>query len=123
MTGKSFAALALSATLAACATVPPPRQAVVAPPVAINPMGLERVMGQSAASLTSLFGSADQDVTEASARRLQFSSGICILDAYLYPPSKGREPIVTHVDARQPNGQSIDRASCVAAMVRRREAR
>lgn len=113
----------LGTTLAACATVPPPRQAVVAPPAPINPTGLERVMGHSAASLVSLFGSADQDVTEASARRLQFSSGICILDAYLYPPSNGREPVVTHVDARQPNGQVIDRASCVAAMVRRREAR
>lgn len=123
MTRPKFSALVLTATLAACAATPPPRQAVVAPPVPIPTMGLERVVGQNAAALTTLFGSPDQDVTEASARRLQFSSGICILDAYLYPPSKGREPIVTHVDARQPNGQAIDRASCVAAMVRRREAR
>ncbi len=123
MTRQTFAALALSATLGACAATPPPRQAVVAPPVPMGTIGLERVMGQNAAALAGLFGSADQDVTEASARRLQFASTICILDAYLYPSAKGREPVVTHVDARQPNGQAIDRASCVAAMVRRREAR
>jgi len=79
-------------------------------------------MGQDARGLVALFGPADQDVWEASAHRLQFASGICIMDAYLYPPSRGREPLVTYVDARQPDGRPIDRASCVAALTRRKEA-
>ena len=123
MTFLRLIPLAGSLILAACAATPTPPQAVAPTPAPIRTMGLERVIGQNAASLTGLFGAANQDVTEASARRLQFSSGICILDAYLYPPARGREPLVTHVDARQPDGRDIDRASCVAAMVRRREAR
>ena len=45
-----------------------------------------------------------------------------MLDAYLYPKD-GAEPRVTWLDAREPDGSSIDRASCVAALTRRREAR
>jgi hypothetical protein len=111
--------------LSACATTtPPPRGSVKAiKAVPLSPVGLERVIGQDARGLVSLFGVADQDVPEASARKLQFGSGICILDAYLYPPSKGREPVVTYFDTRQPDGKAIDRASCVAALTRRKEAR
>ncbi len=86
--------------------------------------GLERVLGQTPRALVGLFGEADQDVREAQgARRLQFVGPICILDAYLYPPEAGAEPQVTYVDARQPDGRDIDRASCVAALTRRKEAR
>ncbi len=114
-------------TLAACATAPRPlpSPALAAPrSPPMRPTGLERVLGQNARALTALFGEADQDVREAEgARRLQFAGPICILDAYLYPPDKAREPQVTYVDARQPDGRDIDRASCVAALTRRREAR
>jgi hypothetical protein len=85
--------------------------------------GLERVLGQDARGLAGLFGTPDQDVKEEGARRLQYAGPFCILDAYLYPPRGGVEPVVTYVDARQPNGKDIDRASCVAALVRRKEAR
>lgn len=115
--------LATALGLSACATTPPPPQAVAPSPAPIRTMGLERVMGQNAATLTGLFGAADSDVSEAGGRRLQFASSICILDAYLYPSGRSREAVVGHVDARQPDGRDIDRASCVAAMVRRREAR
>ncbi len=81
--------------------------------------GLERVMGRTAAELMALFGPADQDMREAASRRLQFVSPVCVLDAYLYPPAAGREPVVTWVDARLPSGDDIDRASCVAALTRR----
>ena len=70
-----------------------------------------------------MFGNADQDVREENSRKLQFGSGICILDAYLYTPAKGKEPLVSYIDARQPDGGAIDRASCVAALTRRKEAR
>jgi hypothetical protein len=87
--------------------------------------GLDRVLGQNANGLVALFGAADQDVREAAgARRLQFAGPICILDAYLYPPKgSSGEGLVTYVDARQPDGKDIDRASCVAALTRRKEAR
>ncbi len=89
----------------------------------MRPVGLERVLGADARALTGLFGAPDQDVREAGARRLQFAGPFCILDTYLYPPGGSSEPVVSYVDARQPDGRDIDRASCVAALVRRKEAR
>ena len=87
-------------------------------PVTYGTVGLERVVGKDARELVSLFGTPDADVREGTARKLQFESDICVLDAYLYP--KGRsEPVVTYVDARQRDGSTIDRASCVAALTRR----
>lgn len=109
--------------LGGCVATPPPAPApAIAPAAPLRTTGLERVLGKPAASLVALFGPADGDVREATARKLQFASGICVLDAYLYPPAQGREPVVTHVDARQPDGQAIDRASCVAALTRRQAA-
>jgi hypothetical protein len=114
------AALLLLPVLAGCATTSARRPAVVrAVPVALPTLGLEAVMGQDAAQLTRSFGQPDADVREGTARKLQFSSAICILDAYLYPSADRAEPRVTWVDARQRDGSSIDRASCVAALTRR----
>jgi hypothetical protein len=48
---------------------------------------------------------------------------VCVLDAYLYPPAAGKEPVVTWIDARRPTGEDFDRASCIAALTRRGEAR
>ncbi|MCT8001824.1 hypothetical protein NZL82_08005 [Sphingomonas sanguinis] len=89
-------------------------------PVAVpyTSVGLERVIGQDAAGLVKLFGNADADVREGAARKLQFQGSFCVLDAYLYPKD-GAEPRVTYLDAREPDGSSIDRASCVAALTRR----
>lgn len=123
-----IAAILPLVVVSACATVPPSAP----PPLAVTrsppmlPTGLDRVLGQTAHGLTSLFGEANQDVREGQgARRLQFSGPICILDAYLYPPkgNENAEGVVTYVDARQPDGRDIDRASCVAALTRRKEAR
>lgn len=113
--------LASLAALAACGPITPPPQAVAPRPITLT--GLERVIGKDARSLILLFGMPDQDVREEKARKLQFASAICILDAYLYAPATGREPIVTYLDARLPNGDDVDRASCVAALSRRKEAR
>lgn len=113
-------ALLLLPSLAACATTTAQRPAVSrAIPVALPTLGLEAVMGQDAAHLTRTLGPPDADVREGTARKLQFSSAICILDAYLYPAAGSAEPRVTWVDARQRDGSSIDRASCVAALNRR----
>ena len=87
-------------------------------PLPFTSAGLERVIGQDAAALTRLFGAPNADVREGNARKLQFQSRICVLDTYLYPKGSS-EPRVTYVDARQPDGRAIDRASCVAALTRR----
>lgn len=118
----ALAATIGAATLAGCAAVPPSTPNVaIPPPIEYGTVGLERVLGEDAAALTGLFGRPEADLIEGAGRKLQFRSGICVLDAYLYPPQDkpGGTAIVTHVDARQPDGRPIDRASCVAALTRR----
>jgi hypothetical protein len=101
--------------LAGCVGPPAARELPTTPPV-ISTAGLERVLGHDARSLVALFGEPELDVREGQGRKLQFIGPICVLDTYLYP--KGRhEPVVTYVDARQPDGRDIDRASCVAALI------
>ncbi len=106
--------------IAGCAAAPTTRP-VKAPPMAIAypTVGLERVIGQDAGGLVKLFGTPDADVREGAARKLQFGSAICVLDTYLYPQTSGGEARVTYLDAREPDGSAIDRASCVAALTRR----
>lgn len=113
------AAPILLALLSGCATAVgsvPERAAPVAIPY--SGVGLERVIGQNANGLVRLFGQPDADVREGTARKLQFASTICVLDAYLYPDGNA-EPKVTWLDARERDGSPIDRASCVAALSRR----
>ena len=125
MTSFRFLPLGALVLLAACGPTGPAATVSTAPPPTTtrSEAGLERVLGQDARALISLFGSPNQDIREDPARKLQYASGVCVLDAYLYPPAPGREPLVTHVDARLPTGEDIDRASCIAALVRRKEAR
>lgn len=80
--------------------------------------GIDRVLGRDATALVALFGKPDADVSEGNARKLQFAGPACVLDAYLYPRGTAA-PVVTHLDARQPDGSPIDRASCIAALTRR----
>jgi hypothetical protein len=124
MTTRSLPLFVLTAALAACGPTPkaagPRPQAIAPPPPMAAATGLDRVIGKDARALVSMFGSPDQDVTEASARRLQFAGTACILDAYLYPPSSGREPLVTYVDARTNDGRPAERVSCVTALAKER---
>jgi hypothetical protein len=113
---------ALLPLLAGCETTQQAPLAPPPPPIRAE-SGLDRVMGKDARALIALFGTPNQDVREDPARKLQYTSSVCVLDAYLYPPGPGSEPLVTHVDARLPTGEDIDRASCIAALVRRKEAR
>jgi hypothetical protein len=91
------------------------------PAPAVYPVtGLETVIGRTARYLEGELGRPQLDIREGGARKLQFSGPVCVLDAYLYPPRGGGEPIVTYVDARLPDGHDMDRASCVAALTRAR---
>ncbi len=118
-------ALVAPALLAACATTPPPQRPLYPPriPTVTLGAGLDRVMAKDARALRGLFGPPDLDVREGPARKLQYASAVCVLDAYLYPPAAGGEPVVRYLDARLPNGDDFDRASCIAALSRRSVAR
>ena len=116
--GRTIIGMAAAGLLAGCGATTAPPVSVGTRPVALSPVGLERVMGQDAATLTRLFGQPDADVREGPGRKLQFTGHFCVLDAYLYPKGSA-EPRVTWLDAREPDGSTIDRASCVAALTRR----
>jgi hypothetical protein len=99
---------------------PPVRpQAQREAPPAPRPRGLDDVMGRDARALVALLGNPALDVREGPARKLQFLGRTCVLDAYLYPPRGGGEAVVTHVDARLPDGRETDRSSCIGALSRR----
>lgn len=115
--------LVASLALAGCQENGPPRSAGrMAPPPPMREAGLGRVLGRTAAQLVQLFGRADLDAHEGNARRLQFTGAACVLDIYLYPPKGGGDPEASYVDARTPQGEDIDRASCVSALSRRSQA-
>jgi hypothetical protein len=121
---RKAAPLAAMLIVTGCATAkadPPGRAAprAVERPVSYNSTGLEAVLGRTARMLEAQLGKPQLDVREGPARKLQFAGPACVLDAYLYPPKGSGEPIVTHVDARMPDGRDFDRASCVAALTTR----
>ncbi|WP_176592499.1 hypothetical protein [Sphingobium sp. EM0848] len=113
-------AAALSLPLAACGGVVPPPATKIAPPPAGPPASAFTrsgpLIGSDAKQLMHLFGQPRLDIRESTMRKLQFANGRCVLDAYLYMPPQGREPLVTHVDARTPTGTDIDTASCAASL-------
>ena len=122
---RAAAILGVMLILAGCVSPSAPQPAQRAPvrPPTYSVHGLESVMGRNARALEAQFGRSNLDVREGDARKLQYSSSICVLDVYLYPPTSGGDPVVRHVDARLPDGRDVDRASCVAALSRREEAR
>ena len=110
------AALLLAGCVSPSAKEAPAVPAPVATAPRYSPVGLGEVIGRTARHLETNLGSPALDIREGPARKLQFAGPVCVLDAYLYPSKGGGEPIVTHVDARQPDGRDMDRASCVAAL-------
>jgi hypothetical protein len=82
--------------------------------------GVEGVIGADAAGLIRQFGPPRLEVVEGDARKLQWSGTACVLDAYLYPPASGKEPLATWIEARRPSdAQDVDRAACIAALRQR----
>ena len=126
MRSLAGALLLAGITLAGCVAPAAPGPGPVAgppPPTSYGTTGLEAVLGATAPALVAQFGAPDLDVREGQGRKLQFLGPVCVLDTYLYPARGGREPVVTHVDARLPDGREMDRSSCVAALMQRRQAR
>jgi hypothetical protein len=124
MTARLIATLTGILALSACGeggtTASSRRPAFIPPPVSARSVaGLDKVMGRDARSLVQMFGTARQDVREDGARKLQFANEVCILDAYLYPPAKGKTAVVSYVTARVPDGRSADPAPCVTSLGQR----
>lgn len=115
---KLIASLCAALLLSACVTGnAPPVERAGPVPIPQGMSALTGVLGQSAAGLTAQFGKPLLDISEGSARKLQFGGAICVLDAYLYPPKSGRgESTVTFAETRQRDGSPIDQASCAAAL-------
>ena len=103
-------------TKAAPTRVKPPRGASRLATPQVVP-GVKGVIGSDAGALVHQFGVPRLDVVEGDARKLQWSGTACVLDAYLYPPAPGKEPLATYIDARRTSdAQDVDRASCIAAL-------
>lgn len=116
------AAFVLLAGCGAGNTPPPVTRAAPMPVPQPGMAALTSVMGQNANALIAQFGRPQLDVSEGAARKLQFGSQICVLDAYLYPPQSGRgDPVVTFAETRQRDGKPIDQSSCAAALKASRE--
>tara|TARA_R110000796_G_scaffold8843_3_gene28614 strand:+ start:30995 stop:31369 length:375 start_codon:yes stop_codon:yes gene_type:complete len=113
-----FSLPALAACASTTATRSPSLPAAPASPLQ-SIAGLDIVMGKTAGQLVRLFGKPQLDISEPPAQKLQFASGACILDAYLYPPEDGGAGRVTHIDARRSDGAAVDRVSCVNALRQR----
>ena len=107
--------------LAACV---PSSQVTSAPSIQVPPArnaahygkAPDDVAGADARRLVSMFGQPRLDLREADMRKLQFSNGQCVLDAYLYPTRRRKEPVVKHVDTRLSDGRDVDPAACIAAL-------
>lgn len=108
-------ALALSACGGAGGSVASPGTSPSGPPASAYgaPKGL---LGADARRLQSMFGTPRLDILDKTVHKLQFANGRCVLDAYLYAPARGKEPVVTYVDARTPAGQDVDPTACANAL-------
>lgn len=109
----------LALPLAACGgTIVPPATTAAPPPgpPASAFMKQGPLLGSDARQLTQMFGTPRLDIRETTVRKLQFANGRCVLDAYLYAPARGKEPVVTHVDARTPAGADVDPLACATAL-------
>lgn len=70
------------------------------------------LVGYDAKRLIDQFGEPRLDIRDRTVRKLQFATGGCVLDTYLYATARGKEPVVTYIDTRTPQGKDIDPAAC-----------
>lgn len=117
---RAFCTVLLVTLLSACAAVPsaaPPTTVTrPAPPMASAYGKPTMLTGMDARRLIQMFGAPRLDIRDPHVRKLQFANGRCILDAYLYAPAKGKEPVVSYADSRQVNGTDMDPAACASLL-------
>jgi len=82
------------------------------PPMAVKYGKAQPLVGWDARRLIAQFGEPRLDIRDRTVRKLQFMTGKCVLDTYLYTTARGRDPVVTHIDTRYPDGRDADPAHC-----------
>ena len=110
-------ALSLAFVLAGCAATPPPPAPEPVKPVT-RPTGLIGLTGQEVAHRLGVVPTLQ--IREGNGTKLQFRTRSCVLDAYLYPPARGGQPLVEHVDTRSPSGADYPEVSCLAEFAEHR---
>ncbi len=102
----------VSLLLSACVGASDQPAALPPPPMAATYGKPQPLIGYDARRLVAQFGEPRLDIRDRTVRKLQFVTGGCVLDTYLYATTRGREPTVTHIDTRLPDGRDADPASC-----------
>jgi hypothetical protein len=104
--------------LAACASTPAPQPGPAAPaPPAGGAHSHSTLSGMTANELAQHFGKPRLQIREGDGTKLQFAGPACVLDAYLYPSQGGGGvPRVSHVDARNMQGDPVNVVGCVASL-------
>ena len=69
------------------------------------------LIGLDARHLIAQFGQPRLDIRDRTVHKMQFVAGRCILDAYLYAPARGKEPVSTYIDTRLPGGADVPLAA------------
>lgn len=111
---RALPPLLLTALLGACTGA-----GTVPPSVGFTPATRQTasdLIGIDARALQRQFGKPRLDIRDPAARKMQFSNGRCVLDAYLYPPGANREPVTTYIEARSPTGVPVDSNACARTM-------
>jgi hypothetical protein len=103
--------LSFALVLAGCASTPEPTPEPARP--VVRPTGLIGLTGQEIANRLGIVPTLQ--IREGNGTKLQFRTRNCVLDAYLYPPARGGQPLVEHVDTRAPSGADYPEVSCIAA--------
>ena len=102
----------LSLLLSACVSAQGGRADIAPPPMAVRTGKPQPLVGWDAKRLISRFGEPRLDIRDRTVRKLQFVTGRCVLDTYLYVTARGKEATVTHIDTRYSNGSDADPAGC-----------
>jgi hypothetical protein len=74
--------------------------------------GAHGLIGLDARHLIAQLGQPRLDIRDRTVRKLQFARGRCIIDAYLYAPARGREPVSTYVESRLASGEDVSLSIC-----------
>ena len=112
---RRISALAFALLLAGCSSQVAQTPAPVPTPSPPAPGGeIGQLIGKTSSDLIARFGSPALRIQEGSGLKLQFRGSECVLDAYLYPSSRGMR--VTHVDTRYSSGVDFNQAACIVSL-------
>lgn len=109
---SALATILVLTLLSGCVGPPSRGGAITSAPMAAQFGPPQPLFGYDAHRLIARFGKPRLDIRDRTVRKLQFMTGGCVLDTYLYITARGREPVVTHIDTRNPDGTDVDPGRC-----------